>query len=118
MEPTDPPRKHYGLKAREFENLNASGKAPEKSTEHDIVAMLQQNRGVEQRHGKDQIEIKQAKSRRKRDYWMILVGGNLLILGLVAIARFNPISLLFGLSGVIVLSLSITWLMWFVMDDY
>jgi hypothetical protein len=118
MEPDDPPRKHYGLKARQFEHLNAPDKAPEKSTEHDVFAMLEQNRSVEKSLGKDRIEIVKVTSRRKRDYWQVLIGGNLLIIGIVAIARFNPISLLFGFSGVIILTLSLTWVMWFVMDDY
>ena len=119
MEPTDPPRKYYGMKAREFEHLNAPGKAPEKSTEHDIFAMLEQNRTVEKQLGKDEIEIApKKKSRRKSDYWLVLVGGNLLILGLVAVTRFNPISVIFGGAGVIVLTVSLTWVMWFVLDDY
>jgi hypothetical protein len=118
MEPTDPPRKHYGLKPREFDRLNAAGKAPEKSTEHDVFAMLQQNRAVEKQLGKDEIEIKEIKSRRKRDYWLILIGGNLLIIGMVAVTRFNPISLMYGFSGIVILTLSLTWVMWFVMDDY
>lgn len=119
MEPTDPPRKYYGLKAREFEHLNAPGKTPEKSTEHDIFAMLQQNRVVEKQFGKDEIEIApKKKSRRKRDYWLVLIGGNLMILGLVAVTHFNPISVIFGGAGIIVLTLSLTWVMWFVLDDY
>jgi hypothetical protein len=80
--------------------------------------MLQQNRAVEQELGQDEIEIKQVKSRRKRDYWLVLIGGNLSIIGVVAIARFNPISLIYGFSGIVILTLSLTWVMWFVMDDY
>jgi hypothetical protein len=119
MEPTDPPRKYYGLKAREFEHLNAPGKAPEKSTEHDIFAMLEQNRTIEKQLGKDVIEIApKKKSRRKSDYWLVLIGGNLIILVMVAVARFNLFSLLFGGSGMIILTLSLTWVMWVVMDDY
>ena len=118
MEPTDPPRKHYGLKAREFDRVNTPGKMPEKSTEHDIYTILQQNRAIEQQNGKDNVGIKPVKSRRNRDYWMLMVGGNLLIAGLVAVSRFNPISLIFGLAGAVILSLSLTWVMWFVMSDY
>jgi len=103
-DPLDPPRKMYGLKPRAFEHLNAPKTAPEKS--------------VEQRHGHDEIEIRPKRSRRKRDYWLLLVGGNLLILGLVALARFNPISVIYGFSGVVILTLSLTWVMWFVMNDY
>ncbi len=119
MEPTDPPRKHYGLKAREFEQLNAPGKAPEKSTEHDVFAMLEQNRAVEKQLGQDEIEIAPKRtSRRKTDFWLVLGGGNLVILGLVAMARFNPLSLMAGGGGMILLTLLLTWVMWFVMDDY
>lgn len=119
MEPTGPPRKYYGMKAREFEHLNAPDKSPEKSMEHDIFAMLQQNRTIEKQLGKDEIEIApKKKSRRKGDYWLVLVGGNLLILGLVAMTRFNPISAIFGGAGMIILTLSLTWVMWFVLDDY
>jgi len=108
----------YGLKPRAFEHLNAPKTAPEKSVEHDVFSILQQNRAVEQRHGHDEIEIRPKRSRRKRDYWLLLVGGNLLILGLVALARFNPISVIYGFSGVVILTLSLTWVMWFVMNDY
>ncbi len=119
-ESDDPPRKFYGLKPREFEKLNEPGKAPEKSVEHDVYAMLQHNREVEKQHGFDEVsEIPvKKKSRRKRDYWLVLIGGNLLLLGMVAIARFNPISLIYGFSGIIIFTLSFTWVMWFIVDDY
>ena len=118
-ESDDPPRKYYGLKPREFEKLNAPGKTAEKSVEHDVFAMLQQNRDVEKTIGRDEIVIpEKRKSCRKRDYWLVTTGFNLLIVGMVAIARFNPISLLFGFAGLIIFNLSITWIMWFVLDDY
>lgn len=118
-EPDDPPRKYYGLKPREFEKLNAAGKAPEKSVEHDVFAMLHQNREIEKQIGKDEIVIPQKrKSRRKRDYWLVTIGFNLLIIGMVAVARFNPISLIFGFAGMIIINLSFTWIMWFVLEDY
>ena len=118
MEPPNPPRKNYGLKPREFERLNSPEKAPEKSTEHDVFAMLQQNRNVERSLGKDEFEIKETKSRRKRDYWLTLIVGNLMILGLVAVLPLNPVTVIYGFAGVIILTLSLTWVMWFVMDDY
>lgn len=118
-EPDDPPRKYYGLKARKFEKLNEPGKAPEKSVEHDVFAMLQQNREVEKQIGKDHIVVpEKPKSRRKRDYWLVTIGANLLLVGLVAVARFNPISLVYGFAGLIIFNLSFTWIMWFVLDDY
>lgn len=118
-EPDDPPRKYYGVKPREFEKLNAPGRAPDKSVEHDVFAMLQQNRAVEKQTGKDEIFVsKKQKSRRKRDYWLATIGFNMLIVGMVAVARFNPISLIFGLAGLIIFNLSFTWIMWFLLEDY
>jgi hypothetical protein len=119
MEPADPPRKNYDLKAREFVRLNARpGDTTGKSTGHDVYAMLQHNRTVEKQAGCDHVEIMAVKSRRKRDYWWSLIGGNGFIVGLVALARFNLVSLIFGLAGVVVFSLSLTWILWFLLDDY
>jgi hypothetical protein len=116
MEPTDPPRKNYGLKPREFDRLNAPGKAPEKSIGHDVYAMLQQNRAAEQRA--EIIEIKEVKSRRKRDYWLLLVPGTGSLALVAWLGRGNPYVLVFACSGIALLSLGLTWIMWFVMDDY
>ena len=85
---------------------------------NDVYAVLDRNRTVEQRHGLDEVEIRPKKSRRKRDYWLVLIGGNLAIVALVAVARFNPISAIFGLAGMVILTVSATWIMWFLLDDY
>ena len=145
MEPPDPPRKNYGFKDREFrrDNAHPSGlppvptakdlammsgpeapaatrakAGPKPGDPNDVFTVLQQNRAVEQREGLDAIEIRKVKSRRKRDFWLMLVGGNLLIIGMVAITGFNVVSVIFGLAGIIILSLSLTWIMWQVMDRY
>jgi hypothetical protein len=145
MESPDPPRKNYGFKERDFKRDNAhpsalppmptakdlammSGPeppatarakaAPKPGDPNDVFTVLQQNRAVEQRGGRDEIEIRKVKSRRKRDFWLMLVGGNLLIIGMVAITGFNVVSVIFGLAGIIILSLSLTWIMWQVMDRY
>jgi hypothetical protein len=60
----------------------------------------------------------QRSSRRTRDYWLLL----LLLNGFFAAATFgpfqNPLTLLYGIRGMIVTTLGLTWVMWFVMDDY
>lgn len=145
MEPDDPPRKNYDFKERAFQRDNPlssevppmptaaelarmAGHAPTQprlqreakaDDPNDVLAVLEQNRAVERKHGQDELEFKvPRKSRRKRDFWLMMVFGNLSIVGSVAVARFNPISLIFGLAGVVVLSLSLTWIMWFIMDEY
>lgn len=57
-------------------------------------------------------------SRRKRDYFITLIGGNLLLAAAVVISGKNVIVLAYGGAGMIVLTLGLTWIMWFVMDDY
>ncbi len=57
-------------------------------------------------------------SRRKRDYWTLLIGCNLLIAGFVMLIDRSIGTLVFAGAGMILLSVALTWIMWFVMDDY
>lgn len=138
----DPPRKVYGFKEREFKRDNALGgeatptvqdlaklagvhhdpkprqTAAKAGDPNDVLSVLQQNRKMEQRHNLDAIEIKEIKSRRKREFWLMLVGGNLFIIGAVLVSGINVITVVFGLAGLIVFSLGLTWIMWQVMDRY
>jgi hypothetical protein len=146
MEPDDPPRKVYGFKEREFKRDNApSSAAPPPPTAkelammagapttdprqraapaakrddpNDVYAVLQQNRQSAAKHGLNEVEIKEIKSRRKRDFWLILVGGNLAIISAVILTNINVVTVIFGLAGLIIFSLSLSWIMWQVMDRY
>lgn len=140
----DPPRKYYGFKEREFQRDNAPASqsppqptaedlaklagnpvpkaqtpGPAKSADpNDVFNVLQQNRTVEQRRGADNLEIKKARSRRTKEFWLILVGGNAVIIGFVILGGFNVVSVIYGLAAVIVFSLSLSWVMWQVMNKY
>ena len=85
---------------------------------NDVYAVLDQNRAVEQSDGQDTVVIKKKISRRKRDYWLVLIMSNLAITGLVGMFGFNVMSAIFGLAGVIIITLGTTWIMWFLIDDY
>ena len=117
MESDPPPPKKFELKAREFERLNQKGPAG-KGAEHDVFAILQQNRSVEQQKGLGEVEIKPTRSRRRRDYWLVLIAGNLVLAGVAVLGRSNAIVLVYDLAGFVVFNLGLTWVMWFVMDDY
>ena len=58
------------------------------------------------------------RSRRKRDYWLLLFTVN----AFFAFAAFgpyaNPMTQFYGFAGFIMFTLGLTWVMWFVMDDY
>ena len=144
MEPDDPPPKVYGFKERAFKRDNARASAappmptakelatlagpvvsspkgatgPRPGDPNDVFTHLQGNRAVEKRHGLDEIEIRKIRSRRKRDFWLLLVGGNFAIVAGVALSGFNLISVIFGLAGLIIFSLGVSWVMWQVMDKY
>ncbi len=52
------------------------------------------------------------KSRRKRDYFVSLLVGN------AALSVGTAIMPVFGVAGLIIFNCGLTWVMWFVMDDY
>jgi hypothetical protein len=140
----DPPRKNYGFKAREFKRDNATGPAaapptakelavlagpavasgpggaagPKAADPNDVYQVLRQNRAAEHAHHLDDVNIRPTSSRRARDFWLILVGGNLAIIGAVWLSGLNPVTAVFGLAGLVVFSIGLTWIMWQVMDRY
>lgn len=144
MESDDPPQKYYGFKQRDFKRDNVPvsaappmptakelammagpvGPSPKGATgakpgdPNDVFVHLQRNRAIEKQAGADRMEIREIKSRRKRDFWLLLVGGNLAIVAGVAFSGFNVISVIFGLAGLVLFSLGVSWVMWQVMDKY
>lgn len=142
MDAPDPPPKKYDLKERQFKRENIPGAAvptakelamisgqraptgpkltvgPKPGDPNDVHVVLQQNRAVEQKLGLNELQIKEIKSRRKRDFLLMLLGGNLLIVTLIIITGFNVISVIFGFAGIVIFSLALTWIMWQVMGKY
>ena len=144
MEPEDPPRKNYVTKPREFERVNLpaadappvptardlarlagnpvptprGATGPKAGDPNDVFAVLGHNRAVEKKHGGDEVVLKKVRSRRQRDFWLLLVPSNLLLAVLTWQGRGDPLILVCGLAGMVVASLSITWIMWQVMSDY
>lgn len=144
MEPDDPPPKVYGFKEREFKRDNvripdappvptardhavmagppvpASRKpaAAKPGDPNDVHAVLQNNRAVEKKLGLDEMEIKKVKSRRQRDYWLLLVSSEMLLGVITWQGRANPFVFVGALAGMVLAGVSITWIMWQVMDKY
>jgi hypothetical protein len=57
-------------------------------------------------------------SRRKRDYWIVLIPLNAFF-AFFAFGPFrNPMTFAFGLGGMIIVTVGLTWVMFFIMDDY
>ncbi len=114
----DPPRKTYELKPKEFERVNAEPGTQAPSADHDVYAILQANRAREQQHHLGEVEIKTVKSRRRRDYWTLLLLTNALFAVIGFTGRENVMVLVSAGAGMILISGGLTWIMWFVMDDY
>lgn len=143
-EEPDPPRKNYDFKERAFQRDNPVGPelppmptaqemakmaggpvrsargatGPKASDPNDVFHVLQHNRAIEQQHGLNEVEVRRTRSRRKRDYWLLVIPSNLLLGILTWQGRGNPFVLVCGLAGLVVATLGITWIMWFVMEDY
>jgi hypothetical protein len=114
MEPDPPPQK-LALRKAEFESVNEASAAGEPRS-HDPMEMLRQNRAHEKAAGTvyDQSPAPVAqRSRRKRDYLVILVTMNGFF-GCILVLLPNPI-LLFG---TVFFSAALTWGMLVVIDDY
>lgn len=97
---------------------SARKSAPKADDPNDVYAVLQRNRKMEQRHNLDAVEIKKIRSQKLRDYWIGMIGINGLIVGLVLLLGPNIVSGMFGLAGVIIFSLSYSWLMWQIISRY
>lgn len=120
----EPPRRTFVLKPREFERLNPPPEelaAAPTPLANDIFAMQRDLRAREQTSGRDELApMPERRSRRRRDYWLMVA----LLNGLggaaagTASATGNLIVLTYALSGMLLGTVGLTWVMWVVMDDY
>ena len=145
MESDEPPRKNYGFKDREFKRDNAPAAAvppaptakelamistrrapvapksvtgPKPGDPNDVYAVLQENRAVEKNLGVGDVQIRKVRSRRKRDYWLLVVPCNLLVGYITWQGRANPFVLVLGIAGIVLVTLGLTWIMFHIMEDY
>lgn len=144
MKPDDPPPKSYGFKERAFQRDNAPASAapplptakelalmagpvtptpkgatgPKAGDPNDVYNALLKNRAIEQAHGLDQIEIRKIRRRRMRDYLIIMVPTQVLLGTITFLGRGNPMVFVCGLAAMVMLGITITWIMWQLMDRY
>lgn len=131
-----PERPQFRFKAKQFDSVNQPAETPVDHREliaaanrayraapaaasprplNEVEEILQRNREREQQAGLDTLKrLPPVENRRRRDYWILMVGGNLVIFfGLNAIAGPIIAAMLAGLFTV-----AITWVMYGVMDRY
>ncbi len=114
-QPAEPPVDHRELIAAAHREYRAAPAAASPRPLNEVEEILQRNRECEQQAGLDTLtRMPPVKNRRRRDYWILMVGGNLVIfLGLNAIA--GPIIAAMLAGG---FTVGITWVMYGVMDRY
>ncbi len=127
-------RPHYQFKAREFEPVNRQDAAPvdhqaliaasqqgqkrppanpPPQPPNEVVDILQENTRIQLQHEKP-VDLTPRPNRRRRDY----------LIAMTVVNGFFVASLLFGgggifaLSGIVICSAGITWIMFGVMDRY
>jgi len=122
----DPPRKYYGFKEASFERLNPSrpaatpaGKSPTQPADpNDVFTILKRNQAVADRAGLNEVESRKVSSRRARDYWFILLASEAFFGAFALIGRGNAIVFVCAISGMALVAIGITWIMWQVMGKY
>ena len=114
----DPPPVQHTLTAAKFEAVNAPTTTPTPAPT-DVYQVLGDNLARENAAGMNVVKpVPKRPSRRKRDFWLVLIGGNLAIMASVGFTSINVMTVIYGFAGVILLSSGLIWIMWFVMDDY
>lgn len=109
---SDPPRKFYGFKPKEFDRANPDARRASHDP-NDVRAVLRENLHRANEAGlNDVVFAPPRRSKRKRDYIFAMIVGNM------ALAICTIISPLFGGAGIVIYNVGITWVMWGVMDDY
>lgn len=126
---SDPPRKNYALKPKDFERLNAprpdaDSPVPPAPTPaaNDVFAIQRQLREREIAAGMDELAPpdRPVRRRRKRDYWLmtLLTNGVLIPLALWGYRTGNLTVLVSSAAGIILANIGLWWIMWVLMDDY
>jgi hypothetical protein len=116
----EPPRKLYKLKEAEFERVNPLLETPGAAAPHqDVHSILRENLARADAAGLNALTPKtRRRSRRKRDYWMLLFLGNAFFGAAVAYFGFKSMPGTFAFGGMIFFSCALTWIMWFIVDNY
>jgi hypothetical protein len=146
-DPAEPvaPRREFRFKPTEFERANrpldglddtpavdvrilhrqasqASGSPaipPAASAENDVHAILRANLAQANEDGCNDVILRPKRpSRRKQDYWLMFGAGNLGFSSLLVFLGHDLLVAVCVGAGVVLYSLGLTWIMWFVMDDY
>jgi hypothetical protein len=133
----------FQFKARSFEPVNRAGETPvdhraliaaanrppaaaaagpasaPAATPNEVFDLLRENRAREHAAGLDDLApLPPRPNRRRCDFLILLIGGNLLFLTGFLTAPRNVVTVLFAFSGAVFYTASLVWVMYGVMSRY
>jgi hypothetical protein len=94
---------------------------PKAADPSDVHGLLRGNLARANAAGLNELEEKPPRrSRRARDYWFLMITGNCVLAALFAgaVVSRNAFLMAFSAAGIGLITAGLTWVMWFVMDDY
>ncbi|MEO7598178.1 MAG: hypothetical protein ABIV50_04555 [Opitutus sp.] len=113
----EPENRKFELKPKPYEKVNAPISA-ESSEPIKVESILRDNLAVRETSRPLVLDLNQKMPRRKRDYLILLIGGNALLLLGISFLPKDPLLHTLGYSALGLYSVALTWLMWAVMDSY
>jgi hypothetical protein len=93
----------------------------ERAADNDVHAILRDNLARANAAGLNELAPKPRRpSRRKRDYWLLIgtVDPLLVFFAISALRSGNAVLFVYSMAGIGFFTAAVTWVMWFVMDDY
>ena len=105
-----------------YQQANTAGPVLQKSRPpiaNDVHAILADNLARANAAGLNTLAPKpKRRSRRTRDYFLVMIPLNA-FLGFAAVGPYaNAVTFVYGLAGMILFSIALTWVMFFIVDDY
>lgn len=119
-DPPPPPRPPLKLKPKEdFARANPPPGAVAPAAANDVYAWRADQRAIEKRGGSDDLAAAPAQpNRRRRDFWLMFVAGNLILAFIVWWGRENVFLFVGGIAGMGAFSAGLAWVMFQVMGRY
>lgn len=125
-----PARREFQFKAAEFERVNpaapphadprervaAAGRRSAQAP-NDVLDLVRDTARI-QSEFEPPVDLTRRPSRRHRDYLISMLATNGFFVAAIVLSRGNTVTLIFGLSGIVIASASLTWIMYGIMHRY
>lgn len=109
------PREKLKLGTKEITEVNRPFEATTKPiTVHDILAESLKHTVPAEKP----LDLRKPRSRRKRDYWLLMILGNAVFGTAAYLFRHQPFVVTASLSFAAIYTAGLTWIMWQVMGEY